>query len=272
MYRKIFYFIFILAICINGFAQIKITITKEKEGDKTVIYARNYEYCPVSVLMDITLNNMLASEDINHKIFVIPQDTAKHKLFELVKIVPGKSSYAYKYTSILGDANLKTFDRNYAYDLPYKKGLEFKIGQGYFGTFSHQNERSLDFDMPYRTEILAAREGIIVSVIQNNTATCLSEACKKLANYIIIYHADGSFAEYAHLLFNGALVKVGDTVKKGQIIGLSGSTGYTKGPHLHFACFLPSFEGKKTVATKFKVGDGSVITTLTEKESYKRLY
>ncbi|MBL7723438.1 MAG: M23 family metallopeptidase [Chitinophagaceae bacterium] len=51
---------------------------------------------------------------------------------------------------------------------------------------------------------------------------------------MIIQHPDGSRAGYWHLQHNGALVKVGDTVTKGQVIALSGKTGYAMTPHLHF--------------------------------------
>ena len=42
-------------------------------------------------------------------------------------------------------------------------------------------------------------------------------------------------ALYAHLRSEGALVRVGQRVRQGQQIGLSGNTGFTTGPHLHFA-------------------------------------
>lgn len=52
-------------------------------------------------------------------------------------------------------------------------------------------------------------------------------------NHISIRHADGSVAYYGHLL-NGTMLNVGDTIRKGQVIGLSGNTGYSAFPHLHF--------------------------------------
>ena len=55
---------------------------------------------------------------------------------------------------------------------------------------------------------------------------------KGFGQRVTIKHADGSTSTYAHL--NGIDVKEGDTVKAGQVIGKSGTTGHSKGPHLHY--------------------------------------
>ena len=69
----------------------------------------------------------------------------------------------------------------------------------------------------------------------------------------MIQHADGSRAGYWHLQKDGALVNVGDTVTQGQVIGLSGKTGYAALPHLHFLVW--NYDGKRqwnSVATRFQ--------------------
>ncbi|MCY0968745.1 M23 family metallopeptidase [Chryseobacterium wangxinyae] len=167
------------------------------------------------------------------------------------------------------------YDRNYAYDLPYQKGQEFKILQGYYGDFSHHNTNAIDFEMAEGTEILAVREGIVVQVIQNNNKGCPSEECAKYGNYISILHSDKTRAEYWHLKYKGSVVQVGNKVKKGDLIGYSGNTGWTNGPHLHFVCYSPSYMGMKkqeTVKTLFKTGDGSRIEYLNEGKSYLKKY
>ena len=54
------------------------------------------------------------------------------------------------------------------------------------------------------------------------------------ANFIRIVHDDGSMAVYAHLKPEGVQVRTGQRVRKGQRIGLSGNTGFSTAPHLHF--------------------------------------
>jgi hypothetical protein len=55
------------------------------------------------------------------------------------------------------------------------------------------------------------------------------------ANEIRIQHIDGTYAVYAHLAHGGVYVYAGQRIAAGQQIGLAGSTGYSSGPHLHFA-------------------------------------
>jgi murein DD-endopeptidase MepM/ murein hydrolase activator NlpD len=54
------------------------------------------------------------------------------------------------------------------------------------------------------------------------------------ANRIIILHKDGTMASYVHLDYKGSLVQEGQRVVEGEKIGVSGLTGFTNGPHLHF--------------------------------------
>jgi murein DD-endopeptidase MepM/ murein hydrolase activator NlpD len=85
--------------------------------------------------------------------------------------------------------------------------------------------------MPIGTAVVAARNGTVFLVedgFTDGTRTAGQE------NYINILHADGSVAGYVHLTRNGALVELGQSVAQGQVIGLSGDTGSSSEPHLHF--------------------------------------
>ena len=84
------------------------------------------------------------------------------------------------------------------------------------------------------TKIYAAREGTVIALKEDSKIGGASSVYADHTNYILIHHSDGTFANYVHLQYNGALVNKGDKVNVGDVIGLSGSTGISTGPHLHF--------------------------------------
>ncbi|RUT39494.1 M23 family metallopeptidase [Paenibacillus anaericanus] len=85
-----------------------------------------------------------------------------------------------------------------------------------------------DIAVPEGTKIYAAADGIVEK----------STFSKAAGNYINIKHDNGFSTRYLHLIRRN--VKVGDRVKKGDLIGLSGNTGNSTGPHLHFEIRMPN--------------------------------
>jgi murein DD-endopeptidase MepM/ murein hydrolase activator NlpD len=128
----------------------------------------------------------------------------------------------------------KEVDNSPIYYLPFEKGTKRRVIQGAYSSLSHKGEIALDFKIKTGTIICAAREGVVTasygeSNIGGNNMKYIGDG-----NHVIIKHNDGSSAMYWHLQYKGALVSIGHTVKAGQIIGKSGSTGLSAFPHLHF--------------------------------------
>ena len=261
-------FIVQLAPVLNG-QDIRIFHEDKKNG--ALLFASNGELFPISVSLDFNLSNMVFSEG-ERKEFVIPPQSERYKVGELTSNSNAAYSFDYKFIWAIGDVNVRSYDKDFVYDLPFKKGQSFRINQGYKGKFSHQNENALDFVMPEGTEILAARGGLVVEVEQSNTVSCPREECKQYNNYVTIMHNDGSYARYMHIKFNGAKVNVGDQVEKSDPIAYSGSVGWSDGPHLHFVCFLGAFKMWNSLETKFRTGDGKKIEFLVEGKAYRRDY
>jgi murein DD-endopeptidase MepM/ murein hydrolase activator NlpD len=89
--------------------------------------------------------------------------------------------------------------------------------------------------MPIGTPVHAAREGVVMD--QARYFHGAGEDLKRYgqrANFVRILHDDGTMAVYAHLDYEGVRVAAGQRVRRGQLIGKSGNTGFTTGPHLHF--------------------------------------
>ena len=159
-------------------------------------------------------------------------------------------------------------DTSYIYALPFEEGKSFRVIQGYFSHFSHKERAALDFNMLRGTHITAAREGIVVRVKEDGDKGGLNKKYRQYGNNIVIQHEDGTRAGYWHLQKDGALVNVGDTVKKGQLIALSGKTGYAAVPHLHFLVWKTSDKGWQQIATRFQTSEG--IKYLKTWKKYRR--
>ena len=95
---------------------------------------------------------------------------------------------------------------------------------------------AVDFITREGTPINAALGGIVINVKQDSDLGGSDQSFDKFGNLIEIEHLHGECSIYEHIRKNGSLVKVGDKVKTGQVIGYSGNTGWMAhlGPHLHF--------------------------------------
>jgi murein DD-endopeptidase MepM/ murein hydrolase activator NlpD len=125
-------------------------------------------------------------------------------------------------------------DSSYVYTLPFEHKKKVFLIQGYESMFSHKGERALDFKVKTGTTVCAARGGIVTATREDSDKRGLKTENLSDGNYVYIRHDDGSEANYWHFKKDGVLVNVGDTVQTGQPIGLSGNTGYSAFPHLHF--------------------------------------
>ncbi|WP_025742669.1 M23 family metallopeptidase [Aquimarina pacifica] len=254
------------------FSQENFRLYYEETKTGYVILADNDEVTPVSVEMNLRLEN-LSSSNGNDKVFVVPKKTKGH-IITVLEIVNARKriKLGFESTYNFGDHNRLKYDDDFKYYLPFPKGEDYWLSQGYNGAVSHQNENSLDFKMPIGTKVYAARGGVVVDVEQSYTKRCTTSECAKYNNYILVYHEDGTFAEYTHLKQNGAKVKVGANVKIGQLIGLSGDVGWATGPHLHFTVFFQRLKKRETLKTKFLIGKGEEAVELIEKKKYMRGY
>lgn len=117
--------------------------------------------------------------------------------------------------------------------VPFACGRVFQVSQGH-DTGSHlQNDTyAWDFRMPPGTPIVAAEDGVVRMARGDSNQGACDPKMAPYANYVVINHAGGVETQYLH--FSAVVVKAGDTVHKGQLLGYSGATGWACGPHLHF--------------------------------------
>jgi murein DD-endopeptidase MepM/ murein hydrolase activator NlpD len=148
-------------------------------------------------------------------------------------------------------------DTSFVYQLPFAPGKAYRMVQGYFGSFTHKRRMALDFKMKDGTPVHAVRGGVVVRVRDTGSKGGLKASYRPHGNFIAILHTDSTRAIYWHLQKDGALVNVGDTVKTGQLIGLSGHTGYSAFPHLHFMVWrFDEYGNWQQIPTRFATTKG----------------
>ncbi|MBC7948110.1 MAG: M23 family metallopeptidase [Chitinophagaceae bacterium] len=149
-----------------------------------------------------------------------------------------------------------TEDTSVVYQLPFEDGKSYRMIQGYFSAFSHKNRAAIDFRMKRGSKICAARGGVVIRVKEDGDKGGWNRKYRPFGNNIVIQHPDGTRAGYWHLQKDGALVNIGDTVKAGQVIALSGKTGYAAVPHLHFMVWASGGVQWQQVPTRFFTASG----------------
>lgn len=139
--------------------------------------------------------------------------------------------------------------QTYRYPLPWRGG-PFRLSQGPNGSFSHTDTKSryaMDIAMPEGTPIIAARSGVVVKT-ENEQIGRGNDAS---GNFVRVQHDDGTQGVYLHLKQGSVSVRVGQRVAVGSPLALSGNTGNSSGPHLHFVVQRSTAAGLVSIPYEF---------------------
>jgi len=206
------------------------------DADRTLVFV-NTSGGPVTVELSLEeARNVHSEPRLPARVVLAPRSDTR--ALRIVADNPaGGFAYRFAYHYMAGDVHARP-DPAARYRLPFPPAQRFRIAQAFGGRASHQgaqNFYAVDFGMPEGTPVLAARDGVVMTVDNDFFGAGLD--LKKYgdrANNVRIVHSDGTMAVYAHLQLESVRVQVGDRVRAGQQIALSGDTGFTTGPHLHF--------------------------------------
>lgn len=240
-------------------------VAKRTAARAVKLYAQLTNCTEVTITLRLALTNAVASEPLP-----LTVDSMGRTSFEVVTIrAEGRGGlwghggqYRWQYGR-RGEA----VESAYAYELPYVDGA-YPVTQADKGGLTHTegsgSEHAIDWAMPIGTVVCAAREGTVVALRRDSTVGARSPRFTSSCNFVVIRHEDGTFAEYGHLKRNGVLVWLGQKVKSRGVIGFSGTSGYSSGPHLHFSVFQ-NIDGqvRRSIPVQFKTKTGSVETLRT---------
>lgn len=134
----------------------------------------------------------------------------------------------------LGDPHAQ-HNNNIRYSLPFS-GKPRHVCQAFGGRYSHTGRLhySVDVDLPPGHQVRACRPGVVQALCNTHDTGGPSRKFSGMANFVHLLHSDGTVGCYMHFQHNGVTCRLGSKVKRGQVIGFIGLTGFTSRPHIHF--------------------------------------
>jgi murein DD-endopeptidase MepM/ murein hydrolase activator NlpD len=244
-----------VASCPDGWLEFE----KTSGNGQVVLTALNKSDIPLTFTMDLDLSRLSASRSTKFTESLAPNESRTVvTLTRRDESTPGNYQYTTRCTIGNKDAD---HDDDILYLLPYAGGRSYRVIQGYGSNFSHTGREAytVDFYMKEGTSVHAARAGVIARIEESHSIGCWERHCGAYANFIVVVHDDDTTGEYYHLQKDGVLVEQGQMVSAGQLIGLSGNTGHTTMPHLHFGVYRAIANGREqSIPVRYISEDGII--------------
>ncbi len=232
-----------------------LDVFHEVVDGNVLLLATNAYHAPVEVAVEFSRVQGIAFPHPDQKLlWTLPprSETTLLSLEILDTVAAPSAEYSARYA--LGDPEA-THQSDILYRVPYAVSTDYPITQAYPDVTTHDAPDSyyaVDVAMPVGTDIYAARGGVVFDVAESNFRNGLDrDLDAPAANVVRILHDDGTYALYAHLNWNSIRVRPGDRVQRGEYIADSGNTGFSSGPHLHFAVIRNTGMSPESVPVRF---------------------
>lgn len=255
----------LLGVCLSSIVRAEdtnVVLYRVNKGSTIVLMARLSRCSEACITFSATLENMSSSVSLPQTVEVTGPKSVTLAVF--TPINPKAPShctgaYTWEYGKRLASA-----PRAFSYQFPYHSG-PYRVLQAAHGAFSHNlgtpDAEAIDWAMPVGTLIYPARAGTVIGYRDDSNVGGPDKKWEEECNYVIVKHDDGTMAEYLHLQRYGVLAKLGARVTTETPLALSGNTGYTTEPHLHFAVFtLSSGSISQSLPIAFASGTGDAYT------------
>src|SRR5690554_6572784 len=226
----------------------------EHRDGELLAWADNLLAGPIEVMLHADVDDVAAQPALPARTTV----PARGRTLVARLAAPASGGARFHLQAVPGHPSTRPRDVEYAWPLASRQA---RITQGWGGRSSHAtaaDRHAVDLATPVGTPVLAARDGVVMQVESGFSASAFDPRLHGRANFIRILHDDGTMALYAHLDASGASVRAGERVRRGQRIGLSGNTGFSAGPHLHFV--VQANRGMRLESIPFRMfGPGGVL-------------
>jgi murein DD-endopeptidase MepM/ murein hydrolase activator NlpD len=246
--------------------KLNILVTRVEDADATRLIAVNDCLCTVTVSITI-LKSDLAGLGAGATI----RDTLEPRTQKTVARVAGsdnrKADVVFKWSAALGSP-YATHKPAIPYRVPFDIGSTYLVTQAYPSQVTHaaaDSRYAIDFALPDGTPVYAARDGIVINARHDFFQGAVDPVMLDQANIVEILHDDGSIALYAHLHWDSIRVRIGQKVARGEYLANSGNTGFTSGPHLHFAVVVNTGTEDVSVPVEFAGAAGTSTAALDRK-------
>jgi murein DD-endopeptidase MepM/ murein hydrolase activator NlpD len=251
-----------LALASDAPTPPEIKVLRRTVDDRVELVADNACFCPAEVAVRLIQADNVTGFDEDVKVTVIsarePTVIASLKPANKTAVM----TFGYEYRALLGEPGTK-HEPTEPYRAPFALSQKFMVTQAYPDHVSHSNPASayaVDIAMPVGTQVYAARGGTVIEVASNfyEATNDLEKASD--VNIIRVLHPDGTMAIYAHLNWDSIRVRPGQIVKRGEYIADSGNTGFSTGPHLHFAVQRNAGMTHESLPIEFAGPGGKTVT------------
>jgi hypothetical protein len=243
---------------------LHVAVERSEVGTATRLTAVNECLCVVTVRIAITQSDMTdVPLGASYPATLAPG--ARQVILEAHHKGSDRHELQFTWKAALGSPDAEHHPPR-PYRAPFAVGTTCRVSQAYPGHVTHVTPDSIyavDISMPDGTAVYAARAGIVINVRHDSFRGGTDAAMGDQANLIEILHDDGTIAVYGHLHWDAIRVHIGQHVALGEYIADSGNTGFSSGPHLHFAVWRNAGAEDISVPIQFAGPGNTAVTPVT---------
>lgn len=246
-------------------SKLNISVIRSDDAGSTQFVAVNDCLCVVTFHVQITQTSPGATPTrADYRITLQP--ATRQTMARIARTDAASPDLQYAWRAALGSPDAAHHpDRPYR--VPFGVGSTYLISQAYPSRITHttaESEYAVDFALPDGTPVYAAREGTVINARHDSFQGAVAPIMLDQANVVEILHSDGTIGVYAHLHWDSIRVRIGEHIARGQYIADSGNTGFSAGPHLHFAVIRNAGEADVSVPVVFAGLVGDPVTPATQ--------